>query len=214
MDSTHTASLGRQKNRHVEARTCPGLRGLLWWRPGEQTRLPAPAQHLSLIKTRPCAGRAVCPETQVEHLSRPCCAILCPRGSLGPHRGQRTLVEAEPILLAVMGLGGRQGEGFGGLGPGSNPQTRDLRFCTQVVRAQCRTPGRDKFHGTHLCHGYHKAPCLNSSGNKLPSESQWLRASFSLTLPDPQRLSLLFLVVTPSLEHDFQEILFSERMNE
>lgn len=36
-----------------------------------------------------------------------------------------------------------------------------------------------------------------------------------LTLPDlqGQRLALLFLVVTPSLEHNFQEILFNERMN-
>lgn len=33
--------------------------------------------------------------------------------------------------MAVLGLGGRQGEGFEGPEPGSDPETRDLRFCTQ-----------------------------------------------------------------------------------
>lgn len=53
------------------------------------------------------------------------------REARGPHRGQRNLEEAEAVLLTVMDLWGRQGGGFEGLGPGSDPETWDFRLCTQ-----------------------------------------------------------------------------------
>lgn len=54
--------------------------------------------------------------------------------------------------------------------------------------------------------------------DKLPSESQRLRASCSLMFPlhyltCEERLALLSFIVTLSLGHSFQEILFDGRMN-
>lgn len=54
--------------------------------------------------------------------------------------------------------------------------------------------------------------------DKLPSESQRLRASCSLMFPlhyltCEERLALLSFIVTLSLGHSFQEILFNGRMN-